>query len=45
MSGRGTDVQDYGDQLAHAGFINIAIEPTHEFGDGIHSAIIRAVKA
>ena len=35
---------EYRDGLARAGFTAIAITPTHQVGDGVHSAIIRAVK-
>jgi arsenite methyltransferase len=35
----------YQEQLANAGFVDIAVTSTHEFGDGLHSAIIRATKA
>jgi hypothetical protein len=30
---------------ANAGFANISVTSTHEFGEGLHSAIIRATKA
>lgn len=36
---------EYRDGLAEAGFTDIDITPTHEVGDGLHSAIIRAVKS
>ena len=35
---------EYRDGLARAGFTGIIITPTHRAGDGVHSAIIRAVK-
>lgn len=35
---------EYRDGLAAAGFTDIEITPTHEVADGMHSAIIRAVK-
>jgi arsenite methyltransferase len=35
---------EYRDGLARAGFTGITITPAHQAGDGIHSAIIRAVK-
>ena len=35
----------YRDQLANAGFTNITVSATHEFGEGLHSAIIRATRA
>jgi arsenite methyltransferase len=35
---------EYRDGLAAAGFTGIAITPTHQVADGMHSAIIRAVK-
>jgi SAM-dependent methyltransferase len=35
---------EYRDGLARAGFTTITITPTHQAGDGVHSAIIRAVK-
>ena len=35
---------EYELQLRHAGFSDVTIMPTHEFGDGIHSAIVRAIK-
>jgi SAM-dependent methyltransferase len=35
---------EYEHGLAAAGFIDITINPTHEVADGMHSAIIRAVK-
>jgi arsenite methyltransferase len=35
---------EYRRGLAAAGFTDIEITPTHEAGDGLHSAIIRAVK-
>jgi arsenite methyltransferase len=31
--------------LASAGFANVTVTSTHEFGEGLHSAIIRATKA
>ena len=34
----------YHRQLANAGFVDITMNTTHEFGDGLHSAIIRATK-
>ena len=35
---------EYRDGLAQAGFTTITITPTHQVGDGVHSAIIRAVR-
>jgi arsenite methyltransferase len=35
---------EYRDGLARAGFTAITITPAHQVGDGVHSAIIRAVK-
>jgi ubiquinone/menaquinone biosynthesis C-methylase UbiE len=35
---------EYRDGLTGAGFTGITITPTHQVGDGVHSAIIRAVK-
>jgi arsenite methyltransferase len=35
---------EYRDGLHHAGFTGIAIEPTHQVADGMHSAIVRATK-
>jgi arsenite methyltransferase len=35
---------EYRDGLARAGFTGITITATHQVGDGVHSAIIRAVK-
>jgi arsenite methyltransferase len=35
---------EYRDGLTRAGFTGVTIAPTHQVGDGIHSAIIRAVK-
>ena len=35
---------EYRDGLARAGFADISITPTHEVVDGMHSAIIRAIK-
>ena len=35
----------YQQQLTHAGFTNITVTSTHDFGEGLHSAIIRATKA
>ena len=35
----------YRHQLDHAGFANITVTSTHRFGEGLHSAIIRAIKA
>ena len=35
---------EYRDGLARAGFTGISIAPTHEVVDGMHSAIIQAVK-
>ncbi|MFI6742744.1 arsenite methyltransferase [Nonomuraea sp. NPDC050451] len=37
-------VQEYRDLLATAGFVHIAITPTADHGDGVHSAIVQAVK-
>jgi arsenite methyltransferase len=36
--------REYRDGLAAAGFTGISITPSHEIADGMHSAIIRAVK-
>jgi hypothetical protein len=36
--------REYRDGLARAGFTGITITPTHQVADGMHSAIIRAVK-
>jgi SAM-dependent methyltransferase len=35
---------EYRDGLTQAGFAGITITPTHQVGDGVHSAIIRAVR-
>ena len=35
---------EYRDGLARAGFTGITITRTHQVGDGVHSAIIRAIK-
>jgi len=35
---------EYRDGLAQAGFTAITITPTHQVGDGVHAAIIRAVR-
>ena len=37
-------VAEYRDGLARAGFTGITITPTHQVGDGVHSAIIRAIR-
>ncbi|WP_219602262.1 GNAT family N-acetyltransferase [Nonomuraea indica] len=37
-------VQEYRDLLAAAGFVQIAITLTADHGDGVHSAIVQAVK-
>lgn len=37
-------ISEYRDGLAAAGFSDVEIVPTHEVADGMHSAIIRAVK-
>src|SRR6266545_962355 len=37
-------IGEYHDGLAAAGFTGIEITPTHQVADGMHSAIIRAVK-
>lgn len=37
-------VQEYRDLLAAAGFVQIAITLTAEHGDGVHSAIVQAIK-
>jgi SAM-dependent methyltransferase len=37
-------IAEYRAGLEAAGFADIAIEPTHDVADGMHSAIIRAVK-
>ena len=36
---------EYRDGLARAGFTGITITPTHQVGDGLHSAIIRAARS
>jgi len=36
--------EDYELQLRHAGFSDVTVRSTHGFGDGIHSAIVRATK-
>ena len=35
---------EYRDGLTRAGFTGISITPTHQVGDGVHSAIIRAIR-
>jgi SAM-dependent methyltransferase len=35
---------EYREQLAAAGFADVAVTPTHQVADGLHSAIVRAVK-
>jgi len=35
---------EYRDGLTCAGFTGISITPTHQVGDGVHSAIIRAIR-
>jgi SAM-dependent methyltransferase len=35
---------EYRDGLVRAGFTGISITPTHQAGDGVHSAIIRAIR-
>ena len=35
---------EYEQGLADAGFTDISVEPTHEVADGLHSAIVRAIK-
>ena len=35
---------EYEQGLAQAGFVDITVEPTHQVADGLHSAIVRAVK-
>ena len=37
-------ISEYTDGLAAVGFEAVEVVPTHEVGDGMHSAIIRAVK-
>jgi arsenite methyltransferase len=37
-------VTEYADGLGAAGFIEAAVELTHEVGDGVHAAIVRATK-
>jgi arsenite methyltransferase len=37
-------IAEYEQGLAHAGFIDIEITPTHQVADGMHAAIIRARK-
>lgn len=34
----------YGNGLREAGFVDVALTPTHAVADGLHSAIVRAVK-
>ena len=41
---RALSFREYRDGLARAGFTGISIAPTHEVADGMHSAIIRAVR-
>jgi arsenite methyltransferase len=36
---------EYRDGLTAAGFTGVSISPTHEVATGLHSAIVRAVKA
>jgi SAM-dependent methyltransferase len=35
---------EYAEGLQAAGFVDVSIDPTHEVADGMHSAIVRAVK-
>jgi arsenite methyltransferase len=35
---------EYRDGLAHAGFTNITITPTHQVAEGLHAAIVRATR-
>jgi hypothetical protein len=35
---------EYRDGLSRAGFTDISIRPTHQVADGLHSAIVQAVK-
>jgi hypothetical protein len=35
----------YQQHLVNAGFANITVTTTHAFGEGLHSAIIRATKS
>jgi SAM-dependent methyltransferase len=35
---------EYRDELETAGFTNIEITPTHQVADGMHSALVRAIK-
>ncbi len=37
--------EEYESGLADVGFTDVSVEPTHAVADGMHSAIIRAVKA
>jgi SAM-dependent methyltransferase len=37
-------MSEYRDGLTDAGFVDVAVEPTHEVAEGLHSAIVRAVK-
>lgn len=37
-------ITEYRDGLTAAGFAKVTVEPTHEVADGMHSAIIKAVK-
>jgi arsenite methyltransferase len=35
---------EYRSELERAGFTDVELEPTHELTDGMHGAIVRAVK-
>jgi hypothetical protein len=35
---------EYRQELESAGFVDISITPTHEMAEGIHGAIVRAIK-
>jgi arsenite methyltransferase len=37
-------ITEYREGLAAAGFTEISVEPTHEVADGMHSAIVKAIK-
>ena len=37
-------VADYRDGLRAAGFVDVSIEFTHAVADGVHAAIVRAIR-
>jgi len=37
-------MSDYEDSLQQAGFVDMTITLTHQVGDGVHGAIIKATK-